>query len=366
MKLPTRSWAKKARGAWADLQRISAAYKAGEEIQKRFHMGAVSRIGTAYSEAYYKAKRRHKGAADMHCYSLHQLREDLEAGAEWLKDPRGHWSSSGNGVTFWADKEGKRDKWRRDVAPPDVVEATYALLVELREWLPIADFVAKLPDPDEAKPLYVPPKPSQKGKRQVYELLTNLVERHRAELERTVARNMRLIVEQFLEEHQGKSPHAHYRRKRNAAETLVSRVLEGSPKKTYGGYGEDWTKPRWRRGAKKWLKDQAKQEADRVANTFIAKNLRKLGSIVDTKEKTSKLARCEELNTTFASGAFEGTFHLEFADGSSFDARNKVVYKWGAVCGPFCQFPTTFHTVRWPNGRIARMQSEQQMNEDWA
>lgn len=358
MKYPKRGWNARARDAFKDLKTIERAYRHGRPVLKRYYTGALSRLNTAFRDAAYASERRHggrhkTGAVSVEFQNLATLADDIKNVQAWLKKPRGFYS----GGAFIAELTSK--KHRSEKADPWVLKGVRAVLWDMREWLPVARFFRSLPEPEDTKPTYQPRKARHAAMYQVQVLLRALVEQYRADVEKAIAKNMREVVDAFLRCSNGQSPHDYYWANRSYGYDVVIKCLE-APK------NQNWSKPRWKKDGRKWLADAAKRQADKIADTFIAKNMRKLGAIVDQKEKKSKLKSCTVTETRIEAGAFEGTFHLAFLDGSSFDARNIVVYALSVNGKPFCRYPTTFHNVVWSDGRTVKKQSEKQMNESWA
>jgi len=75
---------------------------------------------------------------------------------------------------------------------------------------------------------------------------------------------------------------------------------------------------------------------------------------------------------TLVGWGLSGSIHFEFTDGSSFTVNNQAVMKfssggmWSGGGKQFFQFPTTFHGIRFKDGTVKAMLSEEDMNEVWA
>lgn len=110
------------------------------------------------------------------------------------------------------------------------------------------------------------------------------------------------------------------------------------------------------------LAAEAKRDADGVRENFIYKNLRKIASILEAKGNFSeaKLIDRAVLN------ALEGTILFKFADGSSFTAKNSVVFVVNQYGTQFYRFPLTFANVVMPDGSRMPQPSEERMNEVFA
>jgi hypothetical protein len=114
------------------------------------------------------------------------------------------------------------------------------------------------------------------------------------------------------------------------------------------------------------LVKEGKDAADDMQKAFVLKNAKKLGSIMDAKRVGLK-AEPEILKAKAGvRGAFEGDMRLTFADSSTFEVRNKVVFKTNHYGTYFLQYPTTFHNVTLPDGSAMSQPSEQRMNEIFA
>jgi hypothetical protein len=112
------------------------------------------------------------------------------------------------------------------------------------------------------------------------------------------------------------------------------------------------------------LLKKAQSDADFAQRMFLYKNVLKLATIIERKDNFSKYTILEgRIN----SAGFQGEIVFEFADGSKFNVRNKVVAKYSVHNRPFFQFPTTFHFAVLPNGTIMKGQpSEEEMIEIFA
>lgn len=95
---------------------------------------------------------------------------------------------------------------------------------------------------------------------------------------------------------------------------------------------------------------KAKDYADAAVAGFIAKMNAKFEGICEAKGNLTKV----EANGSLGWNAI----HFEFADGSSFDAKNNIVHKWSSKGRPFSQYPTTFHNVMFPGGVSMKQPSE--------
>ena len=114
------------------------------------------------------------------------------------------------------------------------------------------------------------------------------------------------------------------------------------------------------------LTAEGKTSAKQMQDTFIVKNAKKLGSILD--KKSSALTGNPEILRARASqgGHFEGVMKISFVDGSQFTVTNKVVFKRNNYGTNFVQFPTTFHDVVMPDGKKMGTPNEEKMNTVFA
>jgi hypothetical protein len=109
------------------------------------------------------------------------------------------------------------------------------------------------------------------------------------------------------------------------------------------------------------LLKKAESDADFAQRMFLYKNVTKLATIIERKGNFTKHTI---LHGTINSAGFQGEIVFEFADGSKFNVRNKVVAKYSIHNRPFHQFPTTFHNAVLPTGETMPGQpSEEEMIE---
>jgi hypothetical protein len=134
--------------------------------------------------------------------------------------------------------------------------------------------------------------------------------------------------------------------------------------------GDFYTTPRKPKTLMKNFKDtlrkEAKKAADEMQQTFVYKNAKKLASIMDAKKAGLETRPTILKAQAGAHGTFEGDMRINFADGSSFEVRNQVVFKRSQYGKWFTQYPTTFHNVTLPNGSKMGQPSEERMNEIFA
>jgi hypothetical protein len=100
--------------------------------------------------------------------------------------------------------------------------------------------------------------------------------------------------------------------------------------------------------------------AARIREDFVYKNLEKIASIVEAKGNynTGKVIS-REINLA----GLTGTLSFDFKDGSSFVVQNSVVWVENSYGTQFNRFPLTFHNVMMAGGKKMGRPSEQRMNE---
>lgn len=109
------------------------------------------------------------------------------------------------------------------------------------------------------------------------------------------------------------------------------------------------------------LKAKALQEAKEVRDYFIAKNLRKIVSILEAKGDENFKSAEPGARSVSLSG-LEGTIHFEFKDDSAFSVTNSVVFVVNSFGTRFYRFPLRFHDVEMPGGVPMKGPSELKMN----
>jgi len=109
---------------------------------------------------------------------------------------------------------------------------------------------------------------------------------------------------------------------------------------------------------KKTCKKIAAQEVAAMEQGFMDKNIFKIGTIVHNKNNF-KFVRV--LNIGTGAFGFEGEFLIGFKDQSSFVVRSQAVYAEGPIVSGHYRYPTTFHVVQYPNGKVIQKQSEEEM-----
>jgi len=193
--------------------------------------------------------------------------------------------------------------------------------------------------------------------------LTDRTYRGVVEANETGYRNELSLWQKAADERGGKLPPEDYYRKvlkfrKIPAGSLLFRLVESS-----GPYGDKIYKVRSDAG--KVIHERAVQEADDVRDQFLYKNSRKLGAIVNAKDKAGVKLKGAEI-VAMGRGTYEGDIQFTFADGSRFVVRNQTVGKMSPQGTFFYQFPTTFHNVVLPNGKPMSEPSEERMQKVFA
>jgi len=114
------------------------------------------------------------------------------------------------------------------------------------------------------------------------------------------------------------------------------------------------------------LRKDADEQAEFMQQEFLFKNAKKLGAIID-KKGVGLTSEPKTHDIRVEQGSFQGDIDFEFADGSAFMVRNKVVTKVNHYGTWFRQYPTTFHNVTVPGGKkLSTLPSEENMVKVWA
>jgi hypothetical protein len=109
------------------------------------------------------------------------------------------------------------------------------------------------------------------------------------------------------------------------------------------------------------MADEAEKDAKHVRDLFVVKNLRKFVSILEAKGDDAFVS-AEEISTMLNLRGLEGTFRITFNDGSSFDAKNQIVWVMNSHGTQFYRFPLNFQNVKLPGGGKMASPSEKRMN----
>jgi hypothetical protein len=116
-----------------------------------------------------------------------------------------------------------------------------------------------------------------------------------------------------------------------------------------------------RQDADEILRNKAVADADDIKQTYVAKTLKKLVSIIEAKGDDNFLSVVEvggKMNMSYLSGKMR----VSFKDGSAFTAMNSVVLVINNHGTMFNRFPLTFHDVVMADGSKLRTPSEALMN----
>ncbi len=256
----------------------------------------------------------------------------------------------------------------------------------LREVAPLAEVMADLkgkvvkrvPKTDEEKrrERFVPPPPSSDAVAQVQKILEGIADRAYQELVKNFTTYNNRLYDGFV-------------RARTAAEAdkTLNKPWRFNPEvysDTYSVYWHFTDKQTYlatsgRKGqmdsisagliagveslpeseARAALARKADEDAKEIRDSFVVKNLKKLASIIEAKGNfVSASVVSEEVDLR----GLTGTIRVTFADGSSFDAQNSVVFVVNSFNTRFYRYPLTFHNVRLPGGAKMPTPSEERMN----
>lgn len=104
--------------------------------------------------------------------------------------------------------------------------------------------------------------------------------------------------------------------------------------------------------------EHSRAEVKAMEEGFMAKNLFKIGTIVNNKNNF-KFVRVLKIET--GAFGFEGEFLIGFKDQSSFVVRSQAVFAEGPIVTGHYRYPTTFHVIQYPNGKLVQKHSEEEM-----
>lgn len=138
---------------------------------------------------------------------------------------------------------------------------------------------------------------------------------------------------------------------------IVSACTVGS--RVQGSRSEHYEK---KQNAAEIIADKATKMAELVRESFVAKNLKKLDSIVERK---GDLKEAVIVSGDLSTSGLEGTLRFTFKDGSAFTCRNSVVFAYSVHGTPFNRFPLTFHNVTLADGTKMKSPSEEKMNTEF-
>jgi len=243
-------------------------------------------------------------------------------------------------------------------------------LVDFREalssWLPILDLKKQVkpilkkgrkPSGKPLKEVYVAPM-SAAGRAMVRGVLKDLVDdNYRNMVGRDTERYLNW-AKRYVEERDGTDWPRDFFEGRSDAAYVVRHLVEFPVSVVHGMPFEVSLKS----GVESKAKAMAEDAADELVERFLIKNEAKLGSVVGAKGDPSD---AKVLFGRLEPFGFGGEIRFDFDDGTSFVVRNKAVMKWSGR-KVFYQFPTTFHSVVFPDGKKKSMVPEKAMNEVWA
>lgn len=252
---------------------------------------------------------------------------------------------------------------------PDDDDATRAFLTEIA---PLGELFSALKDmvskrqpkatsDDPRDPRYVPPTVTGIAAKKVYALLTDLVADNFNALVQVFATGMKRQVTTFLAAKQkaadeGRTLSLHrYAKDQNADMNFLSRVThDDRPRSMEVLINAD---------ADETIQKIATRNAEEIREMFVAKNLSKIVSIMDAKDKAGvALSEIKVIGHSISIGGLTGEFHAGFADGSSFDFTNSVVWVQNSRGTTFNRFPLRFHNVKLAGGVKMPSPSEERMN----
>jgi hypothetical protein len=309
--------------------------------------------------------------------SVNKLIREYE---KWLKKPS---------FPQWGN-ESKTERFGAEEPTKENIKGVQEMVKMFKSWVPVyhlrkeaKKYIEKgrKPNPN-AKPPYQPPPQARESLKKVEKMLSDLIESKKKALATGIEEMTWERVGQYIKKQPVTEPFDKYFDKDPGLYMLAKRMLIISPKQKQDipkfiisdnsfynlrGYWKEGVNIEFGPNAKAVAADDARRAADDIAKAFVYKNMKKLTAIIAEKEKQSKavMTKADPGRTSYGRGAFEGELDFEFSDGTSFTVRNKVVYKWSARGTSFVQYPTTFHEVKFPDGKVKAMRSEKQMNTEW-
>lgn len=255
-------------------------------------------------------------------------------------------------------------------APPEAARIAADMRTLLEEIGPLGVAIVRLKDMvvkrqpkpvEDRKERYSAPHASRSGVATVKALLEQITDEAyqgllaniTASYERLVARYLDLAAEVAQEGLRGPA----YKKMSEMARdnTILYRVVVQDTNETGRYY-------RIADGHEAVIAAEAKRDADSVREHFIYKNLGKIASILEAK---GNFVEAKLLDRTILN-ALEGTIRFSFADGSSFIAKNSVVFVVNQYGTQFYRFPLTFSAVVMPDGSLMKQPSEERMNTVFA
>ena len=243
----------------------------------------------------------------------------------------------------------------------EVITEMKKILVELEM---ISNALSKLklvvfkrqPKPvDERKEKFVPDASSTEAMKMVYNLMNEITLNHYETLLKLTTDYYVQELDNFIALDKLREPNTKMKRSDNP---MITRMIDMCT-----------TRESYHFNAKYNLKDNymeilislATREAKDIQDQFIYKNLRKLVSIIETKN--SKCVKKEILGGEVSLAGLIGTIKFSFEDNSSFIVENSVVYSRSKYGKWFRRFPLTFHNVTLKDGNKMKQPSEERMNK---
>jgi hypothetical protein len=111
---------------------------------------------------------------------------------------------------------------------------------------------------------------------------------------------------------------------------------------------------------KDYVIKQAKEDVKFILEGFVAKNVKKLATIVDKKRN---LADIKLVKNNINQGNLDNELSFTFTDGAKFIVYSKTIYKYSSRGLLFTQYPTRFTNVIMSNGQRMAEPSEERMNK---
>ena len=318
------------------------------------------------TRAYQDTVKKAEEINDVKFYSLfnklldlHTVRPLIKLCEQFLKKPvvQSHY--------FYPELFGAELKQKiEDVVIPGVRN----MIPILQAWADVQDLRVQLKplikmgrkQTGEGKPVYRPPAQAVESLKRVDQILRDLIEGKRAELEKMVAATLQRVINHFFKTHEKQSARDFFRN-RPEAQYLIEEVVEKPD-----DYYRDWSKAKPSKDMKKIVDKKAKDSAETVVQNYASKNMAKLTRLVAEKQNAGVgFTDVEDQGMTVRGDTFAGRMKFEFQDGSGFTVLNQMVLKTSPRGLLFAQFPTTFHQVKSPDGTVKAKLSEKQMNEGW-
>lgn len=123
--------------------------------------------------------------------------------------------------------------------------------------------------------------------------------------------------------------------------------------------------PELRSDARRQVASLALKHVDAVFRLFLQKNVGKLARIVEGKNLGNPEIDVKRVHFVGHALVTEMAFH--FSDGSSFEVRNSIVTQSAPTSGElYDRYPTTFHNIVIPGGKLSGPPSEMRMKTEFA